>query len=91
MNEYGILCLIQQGRFQFAINTRPPEASDGGTSYVKLFLDGLCIAVNKGNSISNISKGTNISESALFLHLRREFNLGHLPLDLQQLYRLRHS
>lgn len=46
---------VQAGRFQFAINTRPPEPSDGGTSYVKLFLDGLCVAVNKDNSLSNIT------------------------------------
>lgn len=45
---------VQAGRAEFAINTRPPEPSDAGTTYEKLFLDGLCIAVNKGNSISNI-------------------------------------
>jgi phosphate transport system substrate-binding protein len=45
---------VQAGRSQFAINTRPPEPSDAGTTYEKLFLDGLCIAVNKSNSISNI-------------------------------------
>jgi phosphate transport system substrate-binding protein len=45
---------VQAGRSEFSINTRPPEPSDGGTTYEKLFLDGLCIAVNKGNSISNI-------------------------------------
>jgi len=48
---------VQAGRSQFAINTRPPQPSDAGTTYVKLFLDGLCIAVNKSNSISNISLG----------------------------------
>jgi ABC-type phosphate transport system substrate-binding protein len=37
---------VQSGRSQFAINTRPPEPSDAGTTYVKLFLDGLCIDVN---------------------------------------------
>jgi ABC-type phosphate transport system substrate-binding protein len=45
---------VQAGRSEFSINTRPPEPSDAGTTYEKLFLDGLCIAVNKGNSISNI-------------------------------------
>jgi phosphate transport system substrate-binding protein len=45
---------VQAGRAEFSINTRPPEPSDAGTTYEKLFLDGLCIAVNKGNSISNI-------------------------------------
>jgi phosphate transport system substrate-binding protein len=46
---------VQAGRAEFAINTRPPEPSDAGTTYEKLFLDGLCIAVNKSNSVSNIS------------------------------------
>ena len=46
---------VQAGRSEFAINTRPPEPSDAGTTYVKLFLDGLCIAVNKDNSLSDIS------------------------------------
>lgn len=45
---------VQAGRSEFAINTRPPEPSDAGTTYEKLFLDGLCIAVNKDNSISNL-------------------------------------
>ncbi len=43
---------VQAGRSQFAINTRPPLPSDSGTTQVKLFLDGLCIAVNKSNSLS---------------------------------------
>ncbi len=46
---------VQAGRVQFAINTRPPEPSDAGTTYEKLFLDALCIGVNKSNAISNIS------------------------------------
>jgi ABC-type phosphate transport system substrate-binding protein len=46
---------VQDHRSQFAINTRPPEPSDAGTTYVKLFLDGLCIAVNPHNSITNIT------------------------------------
>ena len=45
---------VQQGRSEFAINTRPPLPSDSGTTYVKLFLDALCIGVNKSNTISNI-------------------------------------
>jgi phosphate transport system substrate-binding protein len=45
---------VQAGRAEFAVNTRPPEPSDAGTTYEKLFLDGLCIAVNPNNSISNI-------------------------------------
>jgi len=46
---------VQQKRSQFAIQTRPPLASDSGTTYFKLFLDGLCIAVNPQNSLSDIS------------------------------------
>jgi len=46
---------VQAGRSEFAINTRPPLPSDAGTTYVKLFLDGLCIGVNRSNSLSDIS------------------------------------
>ena len=49
---------VQSGRAQFAINTRPPLPSDSGTTYVNLFLDGLCIAVNPSNSITNLPLGT---------------------------------
>ncbi len=48
---------VQAGRVEFSINTRPPLPSDGGTTYEKLFLDGLCVAVNNGNSLSNITLG----------------------------------
>jgi phosphate transport system substrate-binding protein len=46
---------VQAGRSEFAIQTRPPLPSDAGTTYFKLFLDGLCIAVNPSNHLSNIS------------------------------------
>ena len=46
---------VQAGRSEFAINTRPPEPSDSGTTYYELFLDGLCIGVNQSNSLTNIS------------------------------------
>ena len=46
---------VQAGRSQFSIQTRPPLRSDSGTTYFKLFLDGLCIAVNPGNGLSDIS------------------------------------
>jgi phosphate transport system substrate-binding protein len=46
---------VQAGRSLFAIQTRPPLASDSGTTYFKLFLDGMCIAVNPQNSLSDIS------------------------------------
>ena len=41
---------VQAGRRPFSINTRPPHPSDSGTTYFKLWLDGLCIAVNPANS-----------------------------------------
>lgn len=46
---------VQQKISQFAINTRPPLPSDSGTTYFKLFLDGLCLGVNQHNSLSDIS------------------------------------
>jgi phosphate transport system substrate-binding protein len=46
---------VQAGRSQFAIQTRLPLPSDSGTTWDKLFLDGLCIAVNPANGLSNIS------------------------------------
>ena len=48
---------VQSGRSQFAVNTRPPLPSDAGTTYVKLWLDGLCIYVNSQNRLSNLSIG----------------------------------
>jgi phosphate transport system substrate-binding protein len=46
---------VQAGRRLFAVNTRPPLPSDSGTIYFKLFLDGLCVAVNQSNSLKNLS------------------------------------
>jgi phosphate transport system substrate-binding protein len=46
---------VQQGRSQFAINTRAPLASDSGTTYLKVFKDGLCIAANPANHLTNLS------------------------------------
>jgi phosphate transport system substrate-binding protein len=46
---------VQGHRSQFAVQTRPPLPSDSGTTYDKLFLDGLCIAVNPANHLSDIS------------------------------------
>jgi phosphate transport system substrate-binding protein len=46
---------VQSGRSQFAANARPPLPSDAGTTYIKLYLDGLCIDVNKANSVNNLS------------------------------------
>jgi phosphate transport system substrate-binding protein len=49
---------VQAGRSEFSINTRAPLPSDAGTTYFKLYLDALCIAVNPSNSISNVSLPT---------------------------------
>jgi phosphate transport system substrate-binding protein len=46
---------VQAGRRLFSVNTRPPLPSDAGTTYFKLWLDGLCIAVNPQNSVSNLT------------------------------------
>jgi phosphate transport system substrate-binding protein len=46
---------VQAGRSQFAGQSRPPLPSDAGTTYIKLYLDGLCMDVNPSNSLSNIS------------------------------------
>jgi phosphate transport system substrate-binding protein len=46
---------VQDGRSEFAINTRPPLPSDHGTTYIKIFLDGLCVAVNPQNSLTGLT------------------------------------
>jgi phosphate transport system substrate-binding protein len=46
---------VQSGRSEFAIQTAPPVPADSGTIFDKLFLDALCVDVNKSNSIANVS------------------------------------
>jgi phosphate transport system substrate-binding protein len=46
---------VQNGTSQFAGQARTPLPSDAGTTYVKMFLDGLCIDVNPKNKLSDIS------------------------------------
>ena len=46
---------VQNGTSQFAGQARTPLPSDAGTTYVKLYLDGLCMDVNPKNKLSNIS------------------------------------
>src|SRR3954449_2969190 len=46
---------VQAGRSQFAGQARAPLPSDGGTTYVKAYLDGLCILVNKANSLHTLT------------------------------------
>ncbi len=45
---------VQNGASQFAGQARPPLPSDAGTTYVKMYLDGLCIDVNPTNKLSGI-------------------------------------
>jgi phosphate transport system substrate-binding protein len=46
---------VQNGTSQFAGQARTPLPSDAGTTYVKFFLDGLCIDVNPKNKLKNIT------------------------------------
>jgi phosphate transport system substrate-binding protein len=46
---------VQNGTSQFAGQARTPLPSDAGTTYIKFFLDGLCLDVNPKNSLSNIT------------------------------------
>jgi len=46
---------VQNGASQFAGQARTPLPSDAGTTYVKFYLDGLCIDVNPKNQLSDIS------------------------------------
>ena len=46
---------VQNGTSQFAGQARTPLPSDAGTTYVKIFLDGLCLDVNPKNPLSNIT------------------------------------
>lgn len=46
---------VQNGTSQFAGNARTPLPSDAGTTYIKMFMDGLCLDVNAKNPLQNIS------------------------------------
>src|SRR4051794_18595532 len=46
---------VQSGRSMFAGQARLPLPSDAGTTYIKMYLDGLCMDVNNSNNLSNIS------------------------------------
>lgn len=46
---------VQNGTSQFAGNARTPLPSDAGTTYIKMFMDGLCLDVNKKNKLANIT------------------------------------
>lgn len=55
---------VQNGTSQFAGQARSPLPSDAGTTYVKMYLDGLCMDVNPANKLSNIS----IDDTARIYH-----------------------
>ena len=46
---------VQNGTSQFAGQARTPLPSDAGTTYIKMYLDGLCLDVNPKNKLSNIT------------------------------------
>jgi phosphate transport system substrate-binding protein len=46
---------VQNGSSQFAGQARTPLPSDAGTTYIKAFMDGLCLDVNAKNPLKNIS------------------------------------
>jgi phosphate transport system substrate-binding protein len=46
---------VQNGTSQFAGQARTPLPSDAGTTYIKMFLDGLCLDVNPKNNLTDIS------------------------------------
>lgn len=46
---------VQAGKSQFAGQARTPLPSDEGTTYIALYLDGLCLDVNPQNKLSNIT------------------------------------
>src|SRR3978361_325565 len=46
---------VQNGTSQFAGQARTPLPSDAGTTYIKAFMDGLCLDVNSKNKLSTIS------------------------------------
>ncbi|HEV7563578.1 MAG TPA: substrate-binding domain-containing protein [Solirubrobacterales bacterium] len=46
---------VQNGTSQFAGQARTPLPSDAGTTYIKMFMDGLCLDVNKSNTLTNIT------------------------------------
>jgi phosphate transport system substrate-binding protein len=46
---------VQNGTSQFAGQARTPLPSDAGTTYIKAFMDGLCLDVNPKNKLSSIS------------------------------------
>ncbi|HET6998299.1 MAG TPA: substrate-binding domain-containing protein [Solirubrobacterales bacterium] len=46
---------VQNGTSQFAGQARTPLPSDAGTTYIKAFMDALCMDVNPKNKLTNIT------------------------------------
>jgi phosphate transport system substrate-binding protein len=46
---------VQNGTSMFAGQGRTPLPSDAGTTYIKMFLDGLCLDVNPKNKLANVT------------------------------------
>jgi phosphate transport system substrate-binding protein len=46
---------VQNGTSQFAGQARSPLPSDAGTTYIKMYLDGLCIDVHPSNAVTGIT------------------------------------
>src|ERR1700744_1407949 len=49
---------VQTGTSQFAGQSRTPLPSDAGTTYIKLYLDGLCMDVHPKNKLQNVTTET---------------------------------
>jgi len=56
--QYQKVTDVQQGKSQFAGQARPPTTTDLGTTYIQLYLDGLCIDTNPANHLTNIDMGS---------------------------------
>lgn len=49
---------VQNGTSQFAGQARSPLPSDAGTTYIKMYLDGLCVDVHPSNGLKGTSTAT---------------------------------
>ena len=62
---------VKNGTSNFALNARTPLPSDSPTVYIKGVADGLCIAVNKSNRLSSITKA---QAKDIFLGTKRDWS-----------------
>ena len=56
---------VQNGTSMFAGQARSPLPSDAGTTYVKMYLDGLCIDVNKAEQARPTSRSSSSTTSTV--------------------------